>query len=53
VGKGGVHQCAEPGRKGAYDSGGGVPVPVPACIDGPRGGPDWGVRFTVTLLYPK
>ena len=21
--------------------------------DGPRGGPDWGLRFTVTLLFPK
>jgi hypothetical protein len=26
---------------------------VRAYLDGPRGGPDWGVRFTVTLLYPK
>ena len=22
-------------------------------LDTPRGGPDWGVRFTVTLLFPK
>ena len=26
---------------------------VRAYLDGPRGGPDWGVRFTVTLLYPR
>jgi len=26
---------------------------VRAYLDGPRGGPDWGLRFNVTLLYPK
>jgi hypothetical protein len=26
---------------------------VRAYLDAPRGGPDWGVRFTVTLLYPR
>ena len=26
---------------------------VRAYLDTPRGGPDWGLRFTVTLLYPK
>jgi len=22
-------------------------------VDGPNGGPDWGLRFAVTLLFPK
>lgn len=26
---------------------------VRAYLDKPRGGPDWGVRFAVTLLFPK
>lgn len=26
---------------------------VRAYLEGPRGGPDWGVRFSVTLLYPR
>lgn len=26
---------------------------VRAYLDGPRGGPDWGLRFSVTLLYPR
>lgn len=26
---------------------------VRAYLDAPAGGPDWGVRFTVTLLYPR
>ncbi len=26
---------------------------VRAYLDKPRGGPDWGVRFTFTLLFPK
>jgi len=26
---------------------------VRAYIEAPDGGPDWGVRFVVTLLYPK
>jgi len=26
---------------------------VRAYLDAPRGGPDWGLRFTVTLLYPR
>jgi hypothetical protein len=24
-----------------------------AYADRPRGGPDWGLRFVVTLLFPK
>ena len=24
-----------------------------AYLDSPRGGPDWGLRLTVTLLFPK
>jgi hypothetical protein len=24
-----------------------------AYLDAPRGGPDWGLRLTVTLLYPR
>ncbi|WP_223421120.1 hypothetical protein [Tateyamaria pelophila] len=23
------------------------------CVDAPDGGPDWNVRFVVTLLFPK
>lgn len=26
---------------------------VRAYLEGPQGGPDWGVRFSVTLLYPR
>jgi hypothetical protein len=22
-------------------------------VDGPNGGPDWGLRFAITLLFPK
>jgi hypothetical protein len=22
-------------------------------VDGPNGGPDWGLRFTITFLFPK
>jgi hypothetical protein len=22
-------------------------------VEGPTGGPDWGLRFTVTFLFPK
>jgi len=26
---------------------------VRVYLETPRGGPDWGLRFAVTLLYPK
>ena len=36
---------------------GGHPVAFQAgfrqYVDGPNGGPDWGIRFTVTFLFPK
>jgi hypothetical protein len=22
-------------------------------VDGPKGGPDWGLRFAITFLFPK
>jgi hypothetical protein len=26
---------------------------VKYCADKPSGGPDWGLRFTITFLFPK